>query len=293
MAGLADFAAENLLNQALAVQSAGSRFLALFTTAPTNDAGTGGTEVSGGSYARQQVAGAVAATASFTTASPNITMTSNPGWVTPGMNVYDLTNNQQIGTVSTYVGTALVLTGNAGHASSGSTDSLQFSAWPAASASSGSEPAVTPVQATNGAAIAFPAATANWNTALAFGLYDAVTSGNLWIWDYLGNYAWIPASVSSASPGVLTTHAHGYSVADTVVVSTKAGGTVPSFSQSNFTGPLAVAHAATDTFDVTNSATAVNTSSTGDVMVRKVGSQSIPSGVTASFAASTLPVSLA
>jgi hypothetical protein len=70
----------------------------------------------------------VAATASFTTASPYITMTANPGWARPGMNVYDVTNGFQIGTVRTYIGTALVLTSNAAHASSGSQDSLFFSA---------------------------------------------------------------------------------------------------------------------------------------------------------------------
>ena len=99
-------------------------------------AGTGGTAIpfewdgmtidgNGANNPQQSVT--VAATASFTTSSPNITMTTNPGTVFAGMNVYDLTNSQQIGTVSTYVGAALVLTANAAHASSGSTDSLSFS----------------------------------------------------------------------------------------------------------------------------------------------------------------------
>lgn len=68
----------------------------------------------------------VLATAAFTTASPNITMATNPGDVVPGMNVYDVTNSQQIGTVLTYVGTALVLAANAAHASSGAADQLVF-----------------------------------------------------------------------------------------------------------------------------------------------------------------------
>ena len=74
------------------------------------------------------LSGNVAATASWTTATPNITMTANPGWVVPGMSVWDNTNANFIGTVLTYVGTALVLTANAAHASTGSTDSLLFSA---------------------------------------------------------------------------------------------------------------------------------------------------------------------
>jgi hypothetical protein len=117
-----------------------SRYLALFTAAPTSDAGTGGTEVSGTGYARVQVAGAIAAAASFTTASTMITMgTSNPGWLVAGKNVYDATNGFNIGTVSSYSGTTLTLTATAAHASSGAADSLVFSAWPATSASSGAD----------------------------------------------------------------------------------------------------------------------------------------------------------
>ena len=122
---------------------------------------------------------------------------------------------------------------------------------------------------------------------IAFGAFDASTVGNLLWWDYLGNYAWLPCTVSSASPGIITAKAHGYSAADNVVFSTEYGGTAPSFSQSNFTGLLAVVSPATDSFSVTNASTAVNTSSTGSGMVRKVISQSIPNGVTASFAGGT------
>ena len=46
-----------------------SRYLGLFTAAPSADAGTGGTEVSGTGCARVQVAGALTAAAAFTTAS--------------------------------------------------------------------------------------------------------------------------------------------------------------------------------------------------------------------------------
>lgn len=148
-----------------------------------------------------------------------------------------------------------------------------------------------PSTITSNGAVAFPTPTADWGTVIAFGIYDASTSGNLLDWDYLGNNAWQPFTVSSASPGVLTAKAHGFSVADKVVISTEFGGTAPSFSQSNFTGLLAVAHAATDTFDVTNSATAVNTSSTGSGMVRKVNTQSILTGVVATFASGALILS--
>ena len=49
------------------------------------------------------------------------------------------------------------------------------------------------------------AATAAWGTVVAWGLFDALTSGdNLW-WDWLGNYKWIPFTMTAASPGVVTT----------------------------------------------------------------------------------------
>jgi hypothetical protein len=145
-----------------------SRHLALFTAAPTADAGTGGTEVSGTGYARVQVAGSLAAAAAFTTSSTRITMgASNPGWVVPGMNVYDVTAGALTGTVLSYSGTTLSLTAASAHTSSGSTDSLVFSAW---SASSGTEPATTPASATNtNATITFAQATASWGTVVAWG----------------------------------------------------------------------------------------------------------------------------
>ena len=55
----------------------------------------------------------------------SITMASNPGTVFPGMNVFNVTKNNHVGTVSTFSGTNLVLT--AGTPSSGAAgDTLHF-----------------------------------------------------------------------------------------------------------------------------------------------------------------------
>lgn len=219
MTGFSDYSAQNGLNYIVgktAVPTLPTVSLALFTAVGT-DAGTGFTEVTGGSYARVTTAGAT---------------------------------------------------------------------WNAASGSA-------PSSITNATAITFTTATANWGTAIAFGLYDASTSGNLLAWDYLGNFVWLPTTVSLASPGILTVKAHGYSAADPIIFSTEYGGTAPSFSQSNFTGVLNVVSPATDSFSVTNAATAVNTSSTGSGMVRKIVQQSIPSGVQASFAIGALTITSA
>lgn len=299
MPGFSDYTAQAVLNWStggLAMPSLPAVWLALFTTAPTSDAGTGGTEVSGGSYARVQVGGTL--TTNGTTASGNNTLhfASVPSWIVAGMTIRDSTTSASISAGTTVVSTTsttVVMSANAAGAGVGGTDVITFSAFPAASASSGTEPNVTPANTVNGAIIQFPAATASWGTVVAFGLYDASTSGNLLQFDYLGAYAWLPATMSAASPGVITAKAHGYSAADSVVVTTKYGGTLPSFSQSNLTGILAVVSPTTDTFTVTNASTAVNTSSTGDFQVRKLTQQSVPSGVTASFAASTVTLTAA
>ena len=152
--------------------------------------------------------------------------------------------------------------------------------WNAASGSS-------PSSNSNTNALAYPTPTADWGSVIAFGIYDALTGGNLLAWDYLGNYAWLPCEVSSASPGAITAKGHGYSAGDKVAFTTEFGGTAPSFSQGNFTGLLTVVSPTTDTFTVTNGATAVNTSSTGSGMIRKVAAQSLPTGVVATFAGGT------
>lgn len=145
-----------------------------------------------------------------------------------------------------------------------------------------------PSQITNAGTITFPTATADWGTVIAFGLYDASSGGNLMAWDYFGNFTWLPCTVSNASPGIITAHAHGFSAADLIEFSTEFGGSAPTFSQSNFTGSLTVVSPSTDTFSVTNGATAVNTSSTGNGMIRKLASQAITNGSQAAFPASSL-----
>ena len=71
----------------------------------------------------------IAASGAFTTSSPNIAMPTNPGWVVPGMSVFNVTTGLPVGKVSTYVGGALILTMNALSASSGAADLLEFSSF--------------------------------------------------------------------------------------------------------------------------------------------------------------------
>jgi hypothetical protein len=146
--------------------------------------------------------------------------------------------------------------------------------WAAASGSA-------PSQISNANTLTFPTATADWGSIVG-------STGNLLAWDFFGAYNWSPATVNAASPAVITTKAHGYSVADLVEWSIEYGGTNPTFSASNFTGVLAVATASTDTFSVTNATVAVNTSASGNGMVRKILPQSITNGSSAAFPAGSL-----
>jgi hypothetical protein len=150
-----------------------------------------------------------------------------------------------------------------------------------------------PSSITNANALTFPTATASWGNVIAFGLFDAASAGNLLAWDYFGAYNWLPATVSAASPAVITAKAHGYSLADLVQWTIEYGGVNPTFSASNFTGILAVVSPSTDTFTVTNGGTAVNASATGNGMVRKLISQAISSGVQPAFPPASLTITSA
>lgn len=295
MTGLTNYTANTLLNYLTGQTPAPSLpavFLALFTVVGT-DVGSGFTEVSGGSYGRQQVAGSVAATASFTTASPNVTMTTNPGWVLPGMSVYDTSKTPApgafVGTVLTYSGTALVLTGNAAINSQGTTDNLTFSAF---AQSTGTAPATT----TNGSTITFPTSTGNWGTVVAFGLYDAITSGNLLDWDFVGNFSWLPFESTSVNTGngpVFSVKGNGYASNDPIVFTAEYGGTLPSLTTGTMTSYTVsfVANPATDSFTACTTSgpvTALAATSTGAGMVRKIVQQSVPSGITVTFSPSTV-----
>lgn len=120
MAALTDFAENKVLDALLRAQALGAPatfHVGLFTVTP-GEAG-GGTEVTGGSYARAAVTSSLA------------------NW--------------------------------SGSQSAGSTV-----------ASSGSDGKIE-----NNIAINFPAPTANWGSVVAFGLFDAASGGNLWIYSAL------------------------------------------------------------------------------------------------------------
>ena len=292
-AGMTDYTAANVLNYLTGqaqVPALPSVYLGLFTTAPTSDAAvTGATEVTGGSYARVQVAG-TATTNNTTSSSSNVLhFASVPAWLVTGMYIRDVTTPSAI-TVGTYISTTgsgvVNMSANAA-ATVGGTDVIVFSAFAPAVASSGSEPAVTPSYSQNTSAIiTFVQATANWGTVVAWGLFDGLSGGNNLTWDFLGNYKWIPFTMTLASPGVVTTDVgNAYPNSTAVVMTDKpSGGTFPTTGGS-LAGILTTAGLSGATFNV-----GVNTTGAGEGLIRQVLQQSIPINVQASFATGTFTI---
>ena len=149
MPGQSDFSAMALLNDLTAALTyptqAAARWLALFSAAPLNDAGTGGTELSGAGYARVQFSGTMFSSATWIAGATTITLSvTAPAWLlalgttlTPGYgcNVYSgsrPTGTGQIGTIQSVAGTTVTLQTGALQASQTANDQLFISAfrWP-------------------------------------------------------------------------------------------------------------------------------------------------------------------
>lgn len=292
MPGLTDFTAAKLLNSItgqLAYGTLPAVYLGLFTTMPT-DAGSGGVEVTGGSYARVQVAGAQATNGVTAAGNPTLSFFATPAWIQPGMSIRSNTAPSTIPASTIVVSktaTTVVMSNNAAGAGIANGDSIQFSAFLPPTAAAGTEPDTLPSFSTTGSIVTFPMSTADWGTVIGFGLFDASTSGNLLAFDFLGNFTWEPFSCSLASPGTLTSPAHGLTDGQFVVVTEKYGGSLPT-TAGTWTGIKTVANATTDTFTA-----GVNTTSTGDGLFRRITQQAIPQNITASFAAGQLTVTSA
>ncbi|MGH7068279.1 MAG: phage tail fiber protein [Acetobacteraceae bacterium] len=277
------YLAKDLLNWAAGMATMpalAGRWIALFTTAP-GDNDSGAVEVSGGAYARAQLAG-TAATSAATSSGATLTFSSVPSWVAAGMTVLDLATPAAIGagvTVSSKTSTTVTLSASVS-GTVGSGDTIAFSVFPAATGAG-------PANITSSAALSFPQATASWGTVVAWGVYDAATSGNLLYWDWLGNDPWFPFDCTDASPGVLT--AYGITAGSSpalangaaVAITARFGGALPSGLSSETV--YTVAGLSADAFNV-----GAGTSSTGSGMVRQVTQQPIAQNVTFSIPSGSL-----
>lgn len=318
MAGMADFLEQEFLNWlacskqmpvlpggSIPTVSAGDFtnvgvWCGLFNVAPTSDAGTGGTEVTtvATNYARQQVGGVLTTNGTTANGNPTLHFASVPAWIlgplgtgVVGMQIRDITTPGSIPAATTLVSataTSVTMSNNAAGGGVGGTDIISFSLFGPSAASSGNpEPNTLPGLIQNNGIVTFNQSTGTWGTVPAFGLYDAVTAGNLHVWDYIGGFKWVPFSCTLASPGVLTadTTADAPANGSTVVVTQKYGGTLPTTAGS-FAGLLTTAGLSGATFNV-----GVNTTSIGGGQFRQVTQQVIGNNTTPSFAQNQLVVS--
>jgi hypothetical protein len=119
MANISTYAADKLLDALLrdTAYTSTTTYVALFTTDPTMPAGTGGVEVSGGSYVREQLNTLLAAAASGSSSNSSAVNwpTASAAWGTiTGVGIYDavtagnllaagpLTANKTVGSGDTF-----------------------------------------------------------------------------------------------------------------------------------------------------------------------------------------------
>jgi hypothetical protein len=143
--------------------------------------------------------------------------------------------------------------------------------------------AAVPSVISNSGNLTFPVATpAAWTGIVAWGLFDAVTSGNLLWWDFLGADPWFPCSISLASPGLVTAigitagSSPALANGDSVVFTAEYGGALPAIL-TQYTA-YTVAGLAADVFNVSQ-----NTAAASCCNVRKITSQTIGIGSAATF----------
>jgi hypothetical protein len=132
-----------------------------------------------------------------------------------------------------------------------------------------------PVTISNSGTITFPVCTNSGTsvveTEIAFGLYDAGTSGHLITWDYLGGSEWFPFDCNQASPGTITCDGTTFTNGQQIALTTRFGGSLPT-GLAQYT-IYTVAGVSGNTFNVST-----NTSSIGDGMLKLVVPQSIVPG---------------
>lgn len=310
MTGLSNYSAANALQWVtgvIAQPPLPNVFLALMVQVDT-DAGTGGSEVVSGTgtgYFRTQVAG-TAVTGVCGTGNGTLTITGGgnvPAWIQNGMSISGGTGTSGTGPQTFAASTAVTGTTSTTisfaptpNGSAGGSLTVFLSAF---SYAGGTAP--NPQSIGNDSVITFPAALQNWGTVIAFELRDGSVGGNLLLWDYLGNFSWLPATVATASgtaPSVITVGSAGYAVGTPVIWSNEYGGALASGTNGNFTtsgsGALIVTNPQTaNTFAVNNGTAGVQYNGNGNGLIRQITEQSIPSGVTASFAAQALTATAA
>lgn len=147
-------------------------------------------------------------------------------------------------------------------------------------------PASSGSQKQNGTPVTFVAATADWGTIVAVGVFDASSSGNMLFRAFLGNDAGKLFTATVAD--VLTAPGHGFANNDIVRVLAVPGGTLPTGLSEGTTYFVISVSGDTFSLSATQGGAAINITAAGAGLVAKIQPQVINTGAQPSFAANSL-----
>lgn len=142
-----------------------------------------------------------------------------------------------------------------------------------------------PATKANSVAQAFPQAGASWGSIVAWGSMDAPTGGSLRWTDFMGLFNWAPFTATATNPCAIRSAAHGLTTGNTIAVTQKYGGTLPTTADS-WAGLITVT-----VIDVDNFTVPINATGSGDGQFRRVVPVSITSPQVFSFDIGNLKVS--
>lgn len=127
-----------------------------------------------------------------------------------------------------------------------------------------------------------------WVEAVALGIHDASTAGNLLRWDFLGTLEWL---FSAANTGDLVT-APGHSLAngDRVVVRARLSSTLPTGYSADTIYYVIGVSGNTFQLSLTSGGSAITLSADGAGSIRKLAPVTVSAGGTAQFAAGALDI---
>lgn len=147
-------------------------------------------------------------------------------------------------------------------------------------------------QSTTASQITFPDANGgNWGEILCWALFDALTSGNMTWWGWLGTGNEIPG-VAANTGDVFTSYAHGLANGDSVVLQAPEGGTLPTGVSANTR--YYVVSASTDTFQLsaTLGGSAITLTTDGEFSAYKIQPKTVNNGDGFKFNAGNLTFKL-
>lgn len=134
----------------------------------------------------------------------------------------------------------------------------------------------------------FPQATADWGTVVAFGLFDAASSGNLLYWGWLGSDAGKVFTATVAD--TLTAPGHSLVNNDQVRVMAIPGATLPAGLSAGTT--YFVVNVSGDTFQLsaTQGGAAIDITASGSGLIAKIAAKPVLNGDTAQFPPGSLTI---